>query len=127
MDRLERQLLPVSYFHVVFSIPQELNTVFLYNRRVLYDLFFEKAAETLKTFAADERYLGAQCGFIAVLHTWGQLLQFHPHIHFIVGHGGVDGSGCWVRPKRSEGKFLFPVLAVSQVFRGKLLEAIEGL
>ena len=126
--RQKEKLLPVSYFHVVFTLPEELNQVFLYNREVLYDLFFKMCAETLQTFFADQRHVGAQGGFFGVLHTWGQRLQFHPHIHWVVPNGGLDGDGGWVQPKRPDGdRFLFPVRAVAMVFRGKLLERIEKL
>lgn len=118
------KLLPVSYFHVVFTIPQELHTVFQYNERLCYGLLFQAAAQTLQSFFA--RHVGAQGGFIGVLHTWTQTLLYHPHIHFIVPNGGVDQAGNWVEPKRSDGKqFLFPVKALSEVFRGKLLSALE--
>lgn len=126
--RQKEHLLPVSYFHVVFTLPDELNLVFKYNRKLLYDLFFQVGAETLQTFFADERYLGAKGGFFGVLHTWGQLLQFHPHIHWVVPNGGIDEQGRWVKPKRPDGnRFLFPVKAVSLVFRGKLLQRMEKL
>jgi len=121
------KLLPVSYFHVVFTIPSELHLVFRYNKALAYDLLMRIGAETLQSFFANEKYVGARGGFIGVLHTWGQLLQFHPHVHWIVPNGGVDASGNWVAPKRRDGpRFLFPVKAVSLVFRGKLLDALEG-
>ena len=126
---LERQLeevLPVPYFHVIFTLAQQLNLVFRYNEKRLYDLFFAKAAETLQTFAADPKHLGAQLGFMGILHTWGQALPFHPHLHLIVPQGGINAEGQWVRPKYP-GQFLFPVVAVSRVFQGKMLSALERL
>lgn len=124
----KENLLPVSYFHVVFTLPEELNLVFKYNRKLLYDLFFQVCAETLQSFFSDKQYLGGKGGFFGVLHTWGQLLQFHPHIHWVVPNGGIDERGRWMKPKRPDGdRFLFPVKAVSQVFRGKLLDRIEKL
>lgn len=128
IEKQKKNLLPVNYFHVVFTVPEELNPVFRYNREVLYNLFFRVCAETLQSFFADRKYLGGRGGFFGVLHTWGQLLQFHPHIHWVVPNGGIDKARNWVKPKRPDGeKFLFPVKAVSQVFRGKLLGEIEKL
>jgi hypothetical protein len=128
IEKQKEKLLPVSYFHVVFTLPEELNLAFQYNRKLLYDLFFKTGAETLQTLFADPQYLGARGGFLGVLHTWGQLLQFHPHIHWIVPNGGVAPDGRWVRPKRKDGdRFLFPVGAVSELFRGKFLGKLEKL
>lgn len=124
----QANLLPVSYFHVVFTLPEELNLVFKYNRVLLYDLFFKTCAEVLQSFFADPQYLGAKGGFFGVLHTWGQLLQFHPHIHWVVPNGGIDEQGRWVKAKRPDGdRFLFPVRAVSKVFRGAFLSKLEKL
>ena len=124
----KEKLLPVGYFHVVFTLPEELHPVFKYNRALLYSLFFKVCAETLQTFFRDERHVGGQGGFLGVLHTWGQLLQFHPHIHWIVPNGGIGPDGRWLRPKRPDGdRFLFPVRAVSKVFRGKFLQKLEKL
>lgn len=128
IEKQKEKLLPVSYFHLVFTLPEELNLVFKYNRRLLYDLFFKAGAETLQSLFADRNYLGARGGFLGVLHTWGQLLQFHPHIHWIVPNGGIDKDGQWVKPKRPDGdRFLFPVAAVSILFRGKFLGKLEKL
>lgn len=128
IEAQKAKLLPVGYFHVVFTLPQELNPVFQYNRSLLYDLFFKTCAETLQTFFGDPQYLGARGGFFGVLHTWGQQMQFHPHIHWVVPNGGIGKDGGWARPKRPDGeRFLFPVRAVSQVFRGKFLQKLERL
>lgn len=128
IEKQKEKLLPVSYFHVVFTLPEELNLVFKYNRRLLYDLFFKTGAETLQCLFADRRYLGARGGFLGVLHTWGQLLQFHPHIHWIVPNGGIDREERWKTPTRADGdRFLFPVGAVSLLFRGKFLGKLEKL
>lgn len=122
-----KKLLPVPYFHVVFTVPEELHTVFRYNKRLTYDLLFRLGAETLQSFFVDPRHVGAQGGFLGVLHTWGQMLQYHPHVHWIVPSGGVDEHGNWVEPKRQDNaRFLLPVLALSEVFRGKLLSALEA-
>src|SRR5688572_24870887 len=85
-----RELLPIKYYHVVFTLPSELNAVAMGNRRQLLKLLFDASAQTLLTFGRDQQYLGAQLGVVSVLHTWGQSLSFHPHIHSIVSGGGID-------------------------------------
>ena len=117
------ELLPVEYFHVVFTVPDELKALFLVNRATCYKLLFAAVAETLKDVALNPDHLGARIGFIAVLHTWTQKLLFHPHIHCIVPGGGLapDGSQ-WVSAKPG---FLLPVQVLSLVFRGKLLDKLE--
>jgi hypothetical protein len=118
------ELLPVPYYHVVFTLPDEIFLMGLYNRELLYNLLFECAAATLQAFAADPKHLGAEIGFYGILHTWGQTLWFHPHIHFIVIGGGLREDGEWIRPKY-ESRFLFPVRALSAVFRGKFIEGLK--
>ena len=128
LETQEGRLLPVPYFHVVFGIASELRVVFQYNRRLLYSLLFQVSAWTLQRFAADPQWLGARLGFLGMLHTWGQQMVFHPHIHFIVPQGGIDEQGRWVAAKAElNGKFLFPIKAVSRVFRGRLLRKLEQL
>jgi hypothetical protein len=114
-----RELLPIEYFHVVFTLPDELNPLALRNREVVYNILFRAASETL-TELADTR-LGVRIGFIAVLHTWGQNLMDHPHLHCIVSGGGVS-HGKWVSSKR---RFLFPVKVMSRLFRGKFLDFLK--
>jgi len=122
--RLE-ELLPVGYFHTVFTLTSMLHSLMYGNQRVMYTIFFQSAAETLRTFAADPRYLGGKIGFIGILHTWGQRLQYHPHIHFIITGGGLtEDDKQWLHPKHGQ-KFLFPDKAMSQVMRGKFLEKLE--
>lgn len=113
-------LLPVPYFHVVFTLPQELNTLALHKPREVYDALFVAAWQTIEAFGRDK---GVQMGKIAVLHTWGQNLSLHPHLHCIVPGGGVDKDGNW-HNIRSDGKFLFPVKALSKVFRAKYIDAL---
>ena len=108
----------VGYFHVVFTLPDGLNALALQNPRVIYDLLFRTAAETLTELAADPQYLGAQIGLTAVLHTWGQTLAYHPHLHVIVPGGGLTALGTW-QPSRQ--KFFLPVTVLSRKFRGKFL------
>jgi len=88
--------------------------------KAMYNILFKSSKDTLECFGKDEKYLGAGMGFIGILHTWGQKLDLHPHLHYIVPSGGIDESGSW-RHTRSEGKYLFPVKAMSAVFRGKFV------
>jgi len=122
-DRLE-ELLPVPYYHAVFTMPHSLNTLALYNKAVIYDIFFKAVSRALHTFAADPHYLGAQMGFIGILHTWGQTLCQHIHLHLIVPGGGISNDGSrWVNLPYKK-KFLFPVLAVSKRVRKNFAELI---
>ena len=111
----ESDLLPVPYFHVVFTLPQELNQLTLYQTKEVYDSLFQASWQTIETFGKKK---GVQMGMISVLHTWGQNLSLHPHVHCIVPGGGVDGTGNW-QSIRNDGKFLFLVKALSKVFRAK--------
>lgn len=115
-------LLPVPYFHVVFTLPQELNSLALHKPRAVYNALFEAAWNTLNTFGQNK---GLQMGMITVLHTWGQNLSLHPHLHCIVPGGGVDKEGNW-KNLRADGKFLFPVKALSKVFRAKYVAALAN-
>ncbi|MFV8348037.1 IS91 family transposase [Flavobacterium sp. ZB4P13] len=114
------ELLPVPYFHVVFTLPDSINSLAIHNPKLVYDLLFESAWATLKTFGKNK---GLQSGMIAVLHTWGQNLSLHPHLHCIVPGGGVDQNDKWQNIR--DGKFLFPVRALSKVFRAKFCEALK--
>lgn len=118
-------LLPIPYYHSTFTLSDLLNDVMLLNKAVTYAIFYESAAETLDLFARDPKHLGAQIGFVGILHTWGQTLIYHPHIHFIVSGGGISLDGKrWVEPKHGD-KFLFPDRALSKVMRGKFLQKLE--
>jgi hypothetical protein len=119
------ELLPVSYFHIVFTLPHELSALALQNKRLLYDLLFRASAATLLELAADPKHLGAEVGFLGVLHTWGQNLQHHPLIHYIVPAGGLapDGSR-WIA---SSTRFFFPIGALSRLFRGKFTTGLKQL
>jgi hypothetical protein len=122
--RLER-LLPVPYFHVVFTIPHALNPVALQNRTLMYDLLFQAASATLLTLAADPRRLGAQIGITAILHTWGQNLLLHPHLHCVVTGGGLTSDGQrWIEGGR---RFFLPVKVLAALFRGKFLAGVKAL
>lgn len=122
-----RELLPVPYYHVVFTLPHELNSLVMGNRRALYKLLFDASAATLLSFAKDPQWLGAVPGIISVLHTWGQQLSFHPHVHCIVSGGGISSTGKWVEGRRTKDKFLFPVKAMAIVYRAKFLEGLKAL
>ena len=119
------ELLPVPYFHIVFTLPHELSALVLQNKRLLYDLLFRTSAATLLEVARDPKHLGANIGVLSVLHTWGQNLQHHPHVHCVVPAGGLllDGSG-WVA---ASPRFFLPVRVLSRVFRGKFTAALKQL
>jgi hypothetical protein len=121
-----RELVPLNYFHVVFTVPHQLSELMLQNKRVLYDLLFQSAAATLLEVAANPRHLGAEIGFLCVLHTWGQTLIHHPHIHCMVPSGGFGpGRACWVKPRRAG--FFLPREVLSEVFRGKFTDGLKNL
>ena len=122
-----QELLPVKYYHVVFTLPHELNSVVMGHRRLLYKLLFNASAQTLLSFAKDEKYLGAMPGIISVLHTWGQQLSFHPHIHCIVSGGGITGDNTWKEAKKNTWLFLFPVKAMGIVYRAKFLQSLQQM
>jgi len=118
----ETDLLPVGYFHVVFTLPAEIAPIAYQNKAVVYDLLFRTAAETLLTIAADPKHLGARIGATAVLHSWGSTMTHHPHIHMIVPGGGISLDGTrWVRCKPG---FLLPVRVLSRLFRRLFLGAL---
>ena len=118
-------LLPVEYFHVVFTLPNRLAPLALQNKAALYGLLFDATAETLTRIAADPRHLGAEIGFLAVLHTWGQRLEAHPHLHCIVPGGGFAPDGeRWVSCRRG---FFLPVRVLSRLFRGIFLDRLRRL
>ncbi|MCA1444146.1 IS91 family transposase [Ensifer sp. IC4062] len=122
----QADLLPVPYFHVVFSVPVEIAAIAYQNKRQLYTILFEAAAETLKTIAADPRHLGGELGFLAILHTWGQTLTHHPHLHCLVPGGvlGADGRR-WVACRRR--RFFLPVQVLSRLFRRLFLERLQAV
>jgi hypothetical protein len=126
IETQQSKLLPVRYYQAVFTVASELRLLFAYNRRLLYDLLFRISSETIQTFAEDPRWLGARPGFVGILHTWGQQLTLHPHIHYMLTGGGVDAAGRWVNPRQPI-PFLFPVVAMSERFRDRFLDAIQRL
>jgi hypothetical protein len=117
----KEDVLPCTYFHVVFTLPQELNTYCLKYPVDLYNILFQASKETLFAFGNDPNHLGAQLGAISLLHTWGQNLSLHPHVHLIVPGGGFTKENHW-KNSASNGDFLFPVKAMIKVYRGKFME-----
>lgn len=120
----QTELLPVPYFHLVFTLPHALNVLAQANARPIYHLLFQAAADTLLEFGANPRWLGGQIAATLVLHTWSQNLGQHLHIHALVSAGALHADGHWIRSRRG---FLFPVQALSQVFRGKFLAGLQRL
>ena len=126
VEARKAEAMPGGYAHMVFTLPHDLNDLCHEYPGQIYNLLFKAAWETLKTFAADGKHLGARTGMVAVLHTWGQNLMLHPHIHCLVPMGGLTRQGRW-KQARSQGKFLFPVKAMSKIFRGKFTDALYSL
>jgi hypothetical protein len=117
------ELLPVGYHHVVFTLPHDLSWLVLQNKKILYDLLFQASAATLLEVAADPKHLGAAIGFLSVLHTWGQNLLHHPHVHCVIPVGGLSADGTrWVHPRY---RFFLPVKILSRVFRGKFVAGLR--
>jgi hypothetical protein len=117
-----KECLPVGYFHVVFTLPHELSWLALHNKKTVYSLLFRAAADTLLEVTADPQWLGAEVGFLSVLHSWGQNLQFHPHLHCILPSGGISADHQrWVHPRHA----FLPAKVLSKVFRGKFTEALK--
>jgi len=118
----EGELLPVEYFHIVFSVPHEIASLALANKRIIYNLLFKISQQTLQEVARDPKHLGAKIGFLSVLHTWGQTLEHHPHVHCIVPGGGLSKDRArWVPAKPG---FFLPVRVLSRLFRGKFLAGL---
>lgn len=119
----EQELLGVPYFHVVFTLPHELNPLCERNARLIYDLLFQTSAEAMLEVAADPKHLGAHIGFLSILHTWGQNLSLHPHVHCVVPAGGFSPDRQqWIHPKYN---FFLPVRVLGRLFRGKFMERLQ--
>ena len=123
LEKRRRELLPMQYVHVVFTLPRQLASLALQNKKVVYDLLFRTSTETLLEVARDPTHLGAEIGFFSVLHTWSQKLELHPHVHCVVPAGGLsaDRTG-WIKPRHA---FFLPVKVLSRVFRGKFVAALK--
>ena len=123
LEQRKAELLPVDYFHVVFTIPEPVATIAFYNKDAVYDILFHATAETLLTIARDPQHLGVALGFFAVLHSWGQNLHFHPHLHCVIPGGGLSPDRMrWIAGRR---RFFLPVKVLSKLFRRRFLEALE--
>lgn len=123
-DRLS-ELLPTTYFHLVFTLPQELRSIVMGNRRLLFHLLFEASTYTIRKLGLDAKYLGGTPGIVSILHTNGQDLTFHPHVHCIVTGGGLSSEGKWQVERRRQGNFLFPRRAMEKIFKGYFLDKIQ--
>ena len=123
VEARQTELLPVEYFHVVFTLPEPIARIAYYNRKEVYNILFRATAETLATIARDPQHLGADIGFFAVLHTWGQNLLHHPHLHCVVPGGGLSPDENWVSCRPG---FFLPVRVLSRLFRRLFLERLEA-
>jgi hypothetical protein len=117
-----KELLDAEYFHVVFTLPDTFNSLALSNKRVVYNLLFDAVAQTLLEVAANPKHLGAKIGFLSILHTWGQNLSLHPHIHCVIPGGGLSPDGKWIACRAG---FFLPVRILSRVFRGKFIHLLK--
>ena len=123
LEARERDLLPTSYFHLVFTLPEGLRPLALRNQKVVYNLLFKSGSETLIELAKDSKHLGAEIGFMALLHTWSQTLIDHPHLHCLVPGGGLSLDGKrWVSSRED---FFIPFKVLSSLFRGKFLDGLK--
>ncbi|MCP5066301.1 MAG: transposase, partial [bacterium] len=123
LTQREKELLPVQYFHVVFTVPKQIASVAFQNKKVVYDILLQTSAETLRQVAATPKYLGAEIAVLSVLHTWGQNLQHHPHVHCVIPGGGIAADGShW---KRCRDGFFLPVHVLGSLFRGKFLARLR--
>ena len=118
------QVLPVPYFHVVYTLPSELNQLCLRYPKQLYNILFNASWKTIEVFSKDPKYLGAKTGMISILHTWGQNLSLHPHLHCMVPSGGINQQKKW-KQNSGKGNYLFPVKAMSKVFRALFLKQLK--
>ena len=122
IEARKEEVLNIKYYHVVFTIPSELYNIVYQNQSKMYNVLFKAASETLQELAQDKKYLGAEIGFFSILHTWGQNLMYHPHVHMVVTGGGLTKTLKW---KEKEEDFFIPVKVMSKVFRGKFLEYMK--
>lgn len=127
IEDLTADLLPTHYYHIVFTLPHEFNPLIMGNRKELFKLLFDAASKTLLQLSGDPQWLGGRCSITAILHTWGQELNFHPHVHCIVSGGGINDNNEWIKAKRSNGKFLFPPKALKTIYKGIFLKGLRAL
>lgn len=122
IEARKEEVLNIKYYHIVFTIPSEIYLIALQNQEKVYKTLFKASAETLQELARDEKYLGGEIGFFSVLHTWGQNIMYHPHVHLVVTGGGLTEIGKWVE---KEEDFFIPVKVMSKKFRGKFLNYLK--
>ena len=123
VEKRTQEALPIQYYHVVFTLPHQLNPIVLRNRKIMYKILFKAVEKTLLALGKDPKYLGGELGFILVLHTWGQNLMDHPHIHCIIPAGALDSkNNTW---RSAPKNFLFPVAVMSKLFRGKFMDSFR--
>lgn len=122
VDQRCQDVLNAPYFHIVFTVPQQLHSLIYQNQKLLYDLMYKAVSKTLSELSLDKKYLGAQPGFFCVLHTWGQDLHYHPHLHVVIMAGGLTKFNKW---RSSSKKFFIPVKVLSKKFRGKYLHYLK--
>jgi hypothetical protein len=123
LEKRETELLPVNYFHIVFTVPECVAQIAIGNQRVVYGLLFRAVSETLLKIGLEAKHLGATLGFLCILHTWGQNLHYHPHIHCVVAAGGLTADKRWICSRK---KFFLPIAVLSKMFRGKLLALLKS-
>ncbi|MEO6734528.1 MAG: IS91 family transposase [Ferruginibacter sp.] len=125
-DRMS-ELLPTTYYHLVFTLPQELRSLVMGNRTILFNLLFDAGHHTINKLSADNKWLGAKPGIVSILHTNGQDLSFHPHIHCIVSGGGINAAGNWVKEKRANGNYLYPKPTMEKEYKLYFLKKLQTL
>jgi Putative transposase/Transposase zinc-binding domain len=125
-DRMS-ELLPTTYYHLVFTLPQELRSLVMGNRIILFNLLFDAGHHTINRLSSDKKWLGAQPGIVSILHTNGQDLSFHPHIHCIVSGGGINAAGNWVKEKRAKGNYLYPKAKMEKEYKTYFLKMLQKL
>ena len=122
IEARKEEVLNIKYYHIVLTIPREIYLIALQNQSKMYKILFKASAETLQELARDKKYLGGEIGFFSILHTWGQNLMYHPHVHLVVTGGGLSEIGRWIE---KEEDFFIPVKVMSRKFRGKFLDYMQ--
>ena len=122
LEKQKQNLLDIQYFHAVFTVPDNLNIIFMQNQMKMYNLLFKAASETIMELCADKKYLAAKPGITAILHTWGQNLNYHPHLHCVITGGGLTETDKWANSKKD---FFIPIKVLSKKFRGKFLHYLH--
>ena len=126
IDNRMSELLPTPYYHLVFTLPAEFNSLIIGNRKAMFKLLFDAASQTIMNYSRMKNYLGVDCGITMVLHTWGQQLNLHPHVHCIVTGGGFDGHK-WIKAKRKNDNFLSPEPSLSKMYKAIFLKRIQKM